>query len=118
MLSPRGGVGSVEANGCLFAIGGEGNYADPRGLSPQNDAERQRWLRESNVLGNTVELLQVARAAGLPVFYIQNTRRPDFADQKEVLTDASIAGGGARGGPVVGTRPWEIMDEIKPKPDD
>src|SRR5207249_1839066 len=89
-----------------------------KGQFEVNDPERQRWLRESNVLGNTVELLQAARAAGLPVFYIQNTRRPDFADQKEVLTDASIAGGGARGGPVVGTRPWEIMDEIKPQPDD
>src|SRR5204863_985276 len=36
--SPRGGMASVEANGCLFAIGGEGNYADPRGLSEQNEA--------------------------------------------------------------------------------
>src|SRR6266542_1680791 len=47
MLSPRGGVGSVEANGCLFAIGGEGNYADPRGLSPQNEAYDPRtdsWI--------------------------------------------------------------------------
>jgi N-acetylneuraminic acid mutarotase len=38
MLGPRGGVASVEANGCLFVIGGEGNYADPRGLSDQNEA--------------------------------------------------------------------------------
>jgi nicotinamidase-related amidase len=65
-----------------------------------------------------VQLLRAARAAGLPVFYVQNSRRPDFADQKEVLTDASIAGGGARGGPVIGTRGWEILDEIKPEPDD
>ena len=61
-----------------------------KGQFEVNDPERQRWLRESNVLGNTVELLQVARAAGLPVFYIQNTRRPDFADQKEVLTDTNL----------------------------
>jgi nicotinamidase-related amidase len=89
-----------------------------KGQFEVNDPERQRWLRESNVLANAGELLRVARSAGLPVFYIQNSRRPDFADQKEVLTDASIAGGGARGGPVIGTRPWEIMDEIKPQPDD
>lgn len=89
-----------------------------KGQFEVNDPERQRWLKESNVLANTVELLRVARSAVLPVFYIQNSRRPDFADQKEVLTDASIAGGGARGGPVVGTRPWEIMDEIKPRPED
>ncbi|MEA2642596.1 MAG: hypothetical protein QOF51_3990 [Chloroflexota bacterium] len=89
-----------------------------KGQFEVNDPERQRWLRESNVLGNCVELLQVARGAGLPVFYVQNTRRPDFADQKEVLTDASIAGGGAHGGPIVGTRPWEFVDEIAPHPED
>jgi nicotinamidase-related amidase len=89
-----------------------------KGQFEVNDPERQRWLRESNILANTVELLRAVRAASLPVFYIQNTRRPDFADQKEVLTDASIAGGGARGGPVVGTRPWEIMDDIAPRADD
>ena len=82
------------------------------------DPERQRWLKESNILANTVELLRAVRSAGIPVFYIQNSRRPDFADQKEVLTDATIAGGGARGGPVVGTRPWEILDEIRHQPDD
>lgn len=38
LLSPRGGVASVEANGCLFVIGGEGNYADTRGLSVENEA--------------------------------------------------------------------------------
>src|SRR5690606_8271899 len=38
MLGPRGGVASVVANGCLFLIGGEGNYADPRGLSVENEA--------------------------------------------------------------------------------
>jgi nicotinamidase-related amidase len=53
-----------------------------KGQFEVNDPERQRWLKESNVLANAVELLRVARSAGLPVFYIQNSRRPDFADQK------------------------------------
>ena len=47
MLAPRGGVASVEANGCLFLIGGEGNYADPRGLSPENevyDPRTDSWV--------------------------------------------------------------------------
>lgn len=35
---PRGGVASVVANGCLFVIGGEGNYQDVRGLSVENEA--------------------------------------------------------------------------------
>lgn len=36
--APRGGVAGVVAEGCLFVIGGEGNYADPRGLFNQNEA--------------------------------------------------------------------------------
>jgi nicotinamidase-related amidase len=86
-----------------------------KGQFELDDPQRQQWLRESNILANCVELLATARAAGLPVFYIHNNRRPDFADQKEVLTDA---GGGARGGSVTGTRPWEIVDELKPEPND
>jgi N-acetylneuraminic acid mutarotase len=38
MPSPRGGVAAVVANGCLFVVGGEGEYADYRGLSDQNEA--------------------------------------------------------------------------------
>jgi N-acetylneuraminic acid mutarotase len=48
LISPRGGVAGVEANGCLFVIGGEGEYADPRGLSVENDAYDPRtdtWVR-------------------------------------------------------------------------
>jgi ureidoacrylate peracid hydrolase len=89
-----------------------------KGQFEVDDPERRRALQESNILANVVELLRAARAARLPIFYVQNSRRPDFADQKEVITDATIAGGGARGGPVIGTRPWEIMDEIAPEPDD
>ncbi len=47
MPGPRGGVAGVVANGCLFVIGGEGNYADPRGLSDQNEAYNPRtdtWI--------------------------------------------------------------------------
>jgi N-acetylneuraminic acid mutarotase len=36
--APRGGVASVAADGCLYVIGGEGNYADPRGLNDENEA--------------------------------------------------------------------------------
>jgi nicotinamidase-related amidase len=89
-----------------------------KGQFEVDDAERQRWLKDSNIVANTVQLLSAARSAGIPVLYVQNSRRPDFADQKEVLTDAAIAGGGARGGPVIGSRGWEILDEIKPQPDD
>lgn len=35
---PRGGVAGVVERGCLYLIGGEGNYDDPRGLFDQNEA--------------------------------------------------------------------------------
>lgn len=38
LLSPRAGVASVAANGCLYVIGGEGNEADPRGVFDLNEA--------------------------------------------------------------------------------
>ena len=34
----RGGVAGVAGDGCLFVIGGEGNYDDPRGVFDQNEA--------------------------------------------------------------------------------
>jgi len=37
MLAPRAGVASVEAFGCMFLVGGEGNTADPRGVFNQNE---------------------------------------------------------------------------------
>jgi N-acetylneuraminic acid mutarotase len=37
LLTPRAGVSSVVANGCLYLIGGEGNDADPRGIFDLNE---------------------------------------------------------------------------------
>ena len=37
LLSPRAGVTSAVANGCLYLIGGEGNDADPMGVFNQNE---------------------------------------------------------------------------------
>jgi N-acetylneuraminic acid mutarotase len=47
MLKARGGVAGAVANGCLFVIGGEGNYDDPRGLFVENEAYDPRtntWI--------------------------------------------------------------------------
>src|SRR4051794_22000463 len=88
-----------------------------KGQFELNDPQRLKWIADSNIVANAVALLKTARAAGLPVFYVQNTRRPDFADQKEVLTDSTVPGA-APSGPVAGTRPWEIIDELTPEPQD
>lgn len=37
LLTPRAGVTSLDANGCLFLIGGEGNEADPMGVFDLNE---------------------------------------------------------------------------------
>jgi N-acetylneuraminic acid mutarotase len=37
MLAPCARMSSVVANGCLYAIGGEGNYASPRGVFEENE---------------------------------------------------------------------------------
>jgi N-acetylneuraminic acid mutarotase len=48
MLAPRAGMSSVVANGCMYAIGGEGNDASPRGVFEENDMfnpSTNRWER-------------------------------------------------------------------------
>jgi len=45
---PRGGLTGAVVNGCLYAIGGEGNDADPRGIFDLNEAYNPRtdaWTR-------------------------------------------------------------------------
>lgn len=48
LLAPRAGVAGVAANGCLYAIGGEGNDPDPRGIFDLNeryDPGTDTWQR-------------------------------------------------------------------------
>jgi N-acetylneuraminic acid mutarotase len=48
LLEPRAGVTAVEANGCLYMIGGEGNDADPMGVFNLNelyDPTTDSWHR-------------------------------------------------------------------------
>lgn len=68
MPTPRGGVAGVEANGCLFVIGGEGNYSDPRGLFVQNEAYDPRsdsWTSLSPMPTPTHGLVGAAFVNGL-----------------------------------------------------
>jgi N-acetylneuraminic acid mutarotase len=68
MPSPRGGVAAVVANGCLFVIGGEGNYSDPRGLSVENEAYDPRsdtWIALAPMPTPTHGLVGAAFVDGL-----------------------------------------------------
>jgi nicotinamidase-related amidase len=82
------------------------------------DPERQRWLKESNILANCVDLVKTAREAGIQVMYVRNNRRPDGLDQKQVITDQSLAAPPGGGGGAPNPQQWEIVDELKPEPQD
>jgi N-acetylneuraminic acid mutarotase len=48
LLKPRAGMASVTANGCVYAIGGEGNDPDPRGIFEENEMFNpltNEWVR-------------------------------------------------------------------------
>jgi N-acetylneuraminic acid mutarotase len=48
LLKPRAGMASVVSNGCFYAVGGEGNDADPRGIFEENEMFNPRtneWVR-------------------------------------------------------------------------
>ena len=80
------------------------------------DPQRQKWLKDSNILANCVELVSVARRAGLLVYFVRNNRRADGADQPRVITDMSLRAG--PGGPPASPDQWDIVDELKPQPQD
>ena len=86
-----------------------------------DDPQRQKWLKDSNIVANCVALVQTARKASVPIFYVKNNRRPDGADQPDVITDqgmrqAAAAGRAGGGAPVAGAQ--EIIDDLKPAPGD
>ncbi len=48
LLKPRAGMASVVSNGCFYAVGGEGNDPDPRGIFEENEMFNPRtneWVR-------------------------------------------------------------------------
>jgi nicotinamidase-related amidase len=92
-----------------------------KGQFEVDDAERLRWLRESNVLGNCVILVTAARRAGVTIFFVKNNRRADGADQPHVITDQSLRQQGAAAPAADAAtlqRRAELVDELKPEPAD
>ena len=52
MPRPRGGVNTVEANGCIHVFGGEGNPDAPNGVFPDHDIYqpgKNAWLRQEPI---------------------------------------------------------------------
>src|SRR3954464_7819584 len=73
-----------------------------------------------------VRIMNAARELGMPVIYAAADHRPDHKDASPVITDLDLrrpdppAASGAVGGPGVvhGAVAAEVIDEIKPQPDD
>lgn len=82
------------------------------------DPERQKWIRESNIVANAVELVAAARKANVLIYYVRNNRRADGLDQPDVLTDAGMRAGGGRPGGGGNPQQFEIIDELKPQEGD
>jgi nicotinamidase-related amidase len=92
-----------------------------KGQFEVGDEERQRWLRESNIVANCVALVATARRAGVQVFFVKNNRRSDGTDQPQVITDQSLRQGAPAAPPMddpAAQRRSEIIDELKPEPAD
>jgi nicotinamidase-related amidase len=92
------------------------------------DSEGHALLPEDRPLADAcVRIMHVARELGVPIFYAAADHRPDHKDACPAVTDLDIRrpdpppnpGGAAGGGRVVhGSFTSEVIDEIKPQPED
>ena len=81
-----------------------------------------RQVRERNIIGNAVALVDAAHATGATVFYITVVRRDDYGDVVNQLTDLVLAG---RAVPakqqrslIAGTHGAQLVDELQPTAQD
>jgi nicotinamidase-related amidase len=82
--------------------------------------------RYAPVIANAVHLLEAARRAGMMVAYAAAHHRPDNATSAHLVTDTDnrlrprAAGAGRETRPVVAAGTWEaqVIDELKPQPQD
>ncbi len=82
--------------------------------------------RYAPVVANAVRLLDAARRAGIMIVYAAAHHRPDNATSAQLITDTDnrlrpLAPGAARERkPVVAAGTWEaqVIDELKPRPED
>jgi nicotinamidase-related amidase len=81
-----------------------------------------RQVRERNIIGNAVALVDAAHATGATVFYITVVRRDDYGDVVNQLTELVLAG---RAVPakqqrslIAGTHGAQLVDELQPTAQD
>jgi nicotinamidase-related amidase len=79
-------------------------------------------VRSRQVVENTLRLVEGVRRAGACVFFITVVRRPDYSDVVNQLTQLVATGKAAPAKQQVslvqGTRGAELIDELRPRPED
>ena len=83
-----------------------------KGQGPPYNVTPQR----SSVIEHFQRLIAHCRQVGTPIIYCTNERRPDGADAPKTISDIM---GGAGGNPMApGSVPTQVIDELRPQPDD
>jgi nicotinamidase-related amidase len=79
-----------------------------------------KMVRAKGVIGNTARVLDAMRRLKLPVIFIGHVHRKDRADFVPLITDLILQGiaGPVREVNVEGTTGAQIVDELKPMPDE
>ncbi len=84
--------------------------------------ELARMTREAGVVNNAANVAEYMRKAGIPVIFIKVSQRTELIGRgTKLITDAALAGVVSMGRGkefVEGTPGAEIVDELKPKPQD
>jgi nicotinamidase-related amidase len=78
--------------------------------------ERARLLAASGIVERLAQVVAAARARGVTIIYVLNSRRADGADQVTLPVQGGMAGGGGR--PVEGSPEWQVVDALRPGPAD
>jgi nicotinamidase-related amidase len=81
----------------------------------QGDEPRVQFLKASGIHERLATLIPKARAAGVTIVYVLNTRRADGADQASVPIQGGMSSS-AR--PVEGTPGWQVLTALKPETGD
>ena len=73
------------------------------------------WPQYVNLVQQFEKLIAHCRSVGTPLIYITTQRRPDNADAPKTVADV---GGGAASPMIIGTPAVEVIDELRPQPED
>jgi nicotinamidase-related amidase len=79
-------------------------------------------IRKRAVIENAVAMVASARELNVPIVHLQARRRFDYADIRDVITDAVLSGRSKPNREILiareGTPGAEIVDELRPRPED